>query len=171
MSTDARRSTSEERGLDFKEELRRLGAREFEIVALQADEERAMAAVALAQAKGAERPVAYALTLFEDPQWMPVGKPRLRTNLSAPVSECATCGGDRFVPFRERPAEQTTWMREHGIELRGDPKLEEWAPCPDCNRDADTGFWRSDGTRFQSPHPDEVRARLDSPAGRDILER
>lgn len=115
--------------------LRSLGAREFQIVALMADPTRAMAAIAEAQRRGVEHPVPYALTLFDDPSWTPKESrvPRL-TNLAVDRN-CVHCGGDRFV------------------EVTNDPSVlygESYAPCVYCNADANTSFYRPDGTRAET---------------------
>jgi hypothetical protein len=141
------------------EELQSIGAREFEIVILAADEERAWAAITAAQERGADNMVRYALSLFDDPAWQPnPGKPRVVTNASASIPTCQTCGGDRFVLFSTRPAQASAWMNERGIKPKGE-EIEEMAPCPDCNP-ADTTFWRVDGTKFQGPDPAKVRERM-----------
>ena len=66
------------------------------------------------------------------------------TNLHAHV-DCKTCGGDRMVVFSTR----TDTYNGHSAEV------EEYAPCPDCNADANT---RRPG--FRSPDPAKVRERL-----------
>lgn len=143
---------------NLKQELERRGAREFEIVILSEDEERAWLALDAALERGADNLIRYAMSLFEDPAWKPnPGKPRNGTNAVAPVPNCGTCGGDRFVLFSTRVPEQSAWMEEKGIVPNSD-EIEEMAPCPDCNP-ADTSFWRPDGTKFQSPEPARVRAR------------
>ena len=55
------------------------------------------------------------------------------TNRSAKPTECATCGGDKFVVVRLRSPEQTAWMNDHGLKASRDSFHEEMAPCPDCN--------------------------------------
>jgi hypothetical protein len=62
--------------------------------------------------------------------------------------ECETCGGDRFVVYQTRPS--------------GNPvsPYEEVAPCPECNSGVNADFWRADGSRFITPDPGQVRARL-----------
>lgn len=66
------------------------------------------------------------------------------TNLHARV-DCATCGGDRMVVYSTR----TDTYNGHSAEV------EEYAPCPDCNANANT---LRHGAR--SPDPAQVRARL-----------
>lgn len=119
---------------EFEEYLRLKGAREFEIASLSSDEERALAALAEAERRGAERPVPYALKIFEDPSWTatPKRKP-LRTNLAVD-RQCSHCDGLRFVLVTDDPG------------LYG----ETWAPCRECNTDAFTAFYRVDGSRFES---------------------
>lgn len=78
--------------------------------------------------------------------------PTVSTNLSV-NRDCQTCGGDRMVVYATRPATQTQWMRERGIEPKGE--FEEYVPCPDCNSDANTSR-----QGFRSPDPAQVRERL-----------
>lgn len=123
--------------MDFKQELEKRGAREFQIVALSMDEERGLAAIAEAERRGVEHVVSYAITLFDDPSWSVTGaKPRLAriTNTFADV-KCAACGGDRFVPVTD------DWRVLYG---------ETYAPCAQCNADTNTTFWRTDGSKFMS---------------------
>jgi hypothetical protein len=63
---------------------------------------------------------------------------------------CETCNGDTMVLVAIRPS--------------GNPAsgFEEMAPCPDCNSHANAEFWRADGSRFRSPDPAIVRARMNS---------
>src|SRR5262245_32988787 len=103
---------------NFAEQMRALGAREFQVVALQADEVRAMACVAEAQRRGVQNVIPYALTLFDDPSWRPKdSRPPRLTNLSVDRS-CVHCGGDRFVTVTADVAQ-----------LYG----ETYAPCMYCN--------------------------------------
>lgn len=122
--------------MTFREELERRGAREFQIVALSSDEDRAMSAIAEAERRGANEVIPYALTLFDDPTWTPRGeKPRRMTNIAVD-RQCAACAGDRFVLV--------------GVP---DPQIlytENYAPCAKCNSDCDTSFYRVDGSRFVS---------------------
>jgi len=110
--------------MTFKEQLQSKGAREFQIVALSADENRALAAIAEAERRGIEHAVSYAMTLYEDPSWRPTGAksraPSL-TNQAVDV-ECAHCGGDRFVAVTD------------GLGLYE----ETYAPCAYCNARANT---------------------------------
>ena len=84
-----------------------------------------------------------------------------RTNRSAPAVVCVVCGGDRFVVVRTRPVPQTPWMREKGITPPSSSKIDEYAPCPSCNGDVDTSFYRHDGPAFRSPDPAKVREMLE----------
>lgn len=74
------------------------------------------------------------------------------TNIYAPATECETCGGDKLVVYSTRPAP---------VEDKGHIHVyEEFAPCPACNGAANTGFWRADGTRFNTPDSGMVRRRM-----------
>ena len=84
----------------------------------------------------------------------------LRTNVHAPVTECATCGGDRFVLVATRPVVASQLMRERGLEIKGDAVHEEYAPCPDCNDKANTSFPRFDGSYARSLDPARVREMM-----------
>lgn len=66
------------------------------------------------------------------------------TNLHA-SRDCKTCGGDRMVVFSVR----TDTYKGHSA------AVEEYAPCPDCNADANTLR-----VGFKSPDPAKVRERL-----------
>lgn len=55
------------------------------------------------------------------------------TNRTAPIVDCTTCGGDRFVTARLRSPDQTIWMDEHGLKANPREFHEEVAPCPNCN--------------------------------------
>lgn len=117
-------------------EMRRLGAREFELVALSMDPARGLAALEYAKAKGAENPIPYAIKMFDNADWHPSGeKARVATNLAVDV-RCAACGGDRFVAITDNPSV-----------LYG----ETYAPCAVCNAKANTEFWTARGERFVSP--------------------
>lgn len=83
-------------------------------------------------------------------------------NVYAEPTECATCGGIRFVLVARRPAKQSVWMKQRGIEIPDAPGAEEYAPCPDCNQQ-DASFRRADGTLSASPNPSLVRDRMTSP--------
>jgi hypothetical protein len=81
------------------------------------------------------------------------------TNLHADATACSTCKGDRFVLVSTRPAKQSAWMREQGIEVVPDAELEEYAPCPECGAQ-EISFWRFDGSRASVPDPARVREML-----------
>lgn len=133
---------------DLRTALEKLGAREFEQVALGMDASRGLAAVALAQEKGVDHVISYAIKIFDNPEWTPTNeKVRRATNVSVEV-QCATCEGDRFIVHRTRKPEQSGWMKERGIEPNLDEEIEEMKPCPSCNSTVDASFWRADGTRF-----------------------
>lgn len=78
--------------------------------------------------------------------------------LPAPAA-CPTCGGDRWVLYGTRRAEQAPWMKERGIEPTAVP-VDEYAACPECNAGANASFTRHDGSRFLPPDPARVRERL-----------
>ena len=58
----------------LRRELSALGAREFEIVALGIDPDRGLAALRVAVERGVERPVPYAIHLFDAADWQPSGE-------------------------------------------------------------------------------------------------
>jgi len=119
--------------MNFREELLKRGAREFQIVALSGDEDRALAAIAEAERRGVDNPIPYALTLYDDPTWTGKGRPRGQaTNLSV-ERECAHCGGNRMA-----------LVTDEVLELYG----ETWAPCIVCNKSANTEFWTARGSKF-----------------------
>ncbi len=108
----------------LRKELGALGAREFEIVALMMDPERGLAALHYASTKGVDRPIPYAIKVF-DSDWEPSRASRkLVTNASVEVT-CAHCGGDRFVLVTDGPR---LWE-------------ETYAPCKVCNAQANTLRW------------------------------
>jgi hypothetical protein len=120
-------------GMNFKQELQSKGAREFHIVALSADEPRALAAIAEAERRGVDSVIPYAMTLYEDPSWSPTGaKSRVLTN-QVVEKECEVCGRDRFIEVTNDPSK-----------LYG----ETYKPCPICNASVDAGFWKPNGERF-----------------------
>jgi hypothetical protein len=82
------------------------------------------------------------------------------TNVSAPISECGTCEGHRFVVVSTRPYPQTMWMTMHGRKSRGD--VEEWAPCPACAPEISTTYRGADGRMRRSPDPEKVREMMRS---------
>ena len=119
---------------DLRTALQGLGAREFEIVALSMDPHRGLAALATAQTRGVDRPVPYAIKLFDSPDWQPSSeKQRIATNRSV-ERKCAHCGGDRFVPVTSGPG-----LYE-----------ETYAPCKVCNAGANTTRYSVDGTRLET---------------------
>lgn len=65
-----------------------------------------------------------------------------------PQGGCPTCGGDRLVVYATRP--------------EGSGSVEEMAPCPDCNPNANTKFHRASGQEFESPDPTRVRRMMSS---------
>ena len=120
---------------DLRTELSRLGAREFEQVALSMDPARGLAALALAQRKGVDNPIPYAIKLFDSPDWHPSGEVRRQaTNVSVEKS-CPHCGGDRFILVSDAP------------ELYG----ETYAPCAHCNATSDTTRYVGSERRVTAP--------------------
>lgn len=69
-------------------------------------------------------------------------------NRSVFPTHCKTCGGDRFVVYATRPAVQSLWMKERGLQASG--RYDEMSPCPDCNPIEDPRL----------PDPAQVRERL-----------
>lgn len=138
-------------GDSLRSEMEKLGAREFEIVALAMDPARGAAALAYAINRGADNPISYAIKIFDNPDWQPSGEVRRRaTNAYARPTACQTCDGDRFVLVKLRPAVPG--------KVSG-ANFEEYAPCPDCN-DQDASFHRFDGTRAAPPSPAKVREMM-----------
>ncbi len=122
--------------MTFKETLQSKGAREFHIVALSLDENRALAAIAEAERRGVDAVIPYAMTLYEDPAWTPKGaKARLVTNAAVEV-RCAHCAGDRFVAVTD------DWRVPYG---------ETYAPCAYCNASVDTTRWVHDERLVTAP--------------------
>ena len=126
----------------------RLGAREFEMVALEMNPERGLAALAFAQGKGVEHPISYAIKIFDDPEWQPRGEKRTPLVNAVVEVRCSTCNGDRMIVHRERKPEQTGWMIAHGIKPT-EHVIEEMKPCPKCNASVNTGFWKANGEHFE----------------------
>lgn len=83
---------------------------------------------------------------------IPIEAPKATYPEPSPAGECATCGGDKLVVYSTRPAPVEDVGHVH--------VYEEFAPCPDCNANADAGFWRADGTRFNTPDSGLVRRRM-----------
>jgi hypothetical protein len=121
--------------MEFVEQMRSLGAREFQVVALQADEVRAMAAIAEAQRRGVNAVIAYALTLFDDPSWTPKDSRPPRATNQAVNRKCEHCGGHGFVA-----------VTDDVTALYG----ETYAPCRECNASTNTTRWLTDGTRLET---------------------
>lgn len=98
-------------------------------------------------------------------QWDGFGDgPTSGTNRSAPIHDCKTCGGDRFVTVRLRSPEITHWMSERmegkgAIRPRKDEFHEEVAPCPDCATGITYDYWTV-GKRTQSPDSAWVREQM-----------
>ena len=80
------------------------------------------------------------------------------TNRTAAVTDCKTCGGDRFVTVRLRSPQQTMWMKERGIKPATDSFHEEMAGCPDCNPVEVTYYVA--GRKFVSMDPAMTRQAL-----------
>jgi hypothetical protein len=109
----------------LKSALEKLGAREFEMVALSLDPHRGLAALTVAQQRGVEHPISYAIKLFDSPDWQPeYAKKPLATNVAVEVT-CSNCGGDRFA------------LVTAGLGLYE----ETYAPCRECNAAANTKRW------------------------------
>lgn len=120
---------------ELRSALEKLGAREFEIVALSMDPARGLAALALAQRKGVERPIPYAIKLFDSADWNPSGEARRLATNQYVEKRCPACGGDRFVAVLDN------WKVLYA---------ETYAPCKVCNADANTEFWTVSGEKFES---------------------
>lgn len=80
------------------------------------------------------------------------------TNRSAEITDCKTCGGDRFVVVRLRSPRQTAWQKDHGITPATDRFYEEMAPCPDCNPVEVTYY--VEGRKFRSMDPATARKAM-----------
>jgi hypothetical protein len=118
--------------MEYKKELQALGASDFQQAALGADEKRGRAALAEAQRRGADNPVPYAVKLYESSEWNPAGEARRVVTNAHVERRCDKCGGDRFVVVTD------DWRVPYG---------ETYAPCAGCNAEANTAFYRVDGTR------------------------
>jgi hypothetical protein len=87
------------------------------------------------------------------------------TNRSAPVRDCQTCGGDRFVTVRLRKPQQTMWMRENQHPKGYQPHVhesemhEEVAACPSCNADMVVEYWIP-GHHFRSMDAAQTRQAM-----------
>ncbi len=120
----------------LRKELGALGAREFEVVALTMDPDRGLAALHYATERGVERPIAYAIAVFDNPDWSPKGEVRrVATNVSVDVT-CTHCGGDRFVVVTDDTSK-----------LYG----ESYAPCAHCNSGANTTRYVMNERRVTAP--------------------
>ena len=65
-----------------------------------------------------------------------------------PKTACPTCNGDLSVLVATRPSKVP------------EAPYDEYAPCPDCNSQADYSFRRVDGSEFLPPDPARVRQML-----------
>ena len=84
--------------------------------------------------------------------------PRVQTlNGSAAVTDCSTCGGDRFVLVSRRRPVATAWMNDHGLSV-SEEKIEEYAPCPDCGAQ-EVEWYVGERTR-RCPDPGRVREMM-----------
>jgi len=81
------------------------------------------------------------------------------TNRSAAITDCSTCGGDRFVTVRLRSPQQTQWMKDHGITPARDRFHEEVAPCPACGQAIDVSYY-VEGKPFRPMDPAQVREAI-----------
>lgn len=116
---------------DLRIRMQKLGARDFEIVALMMDETRGHAALDYAEER-AENPIPYAIAMFDNPDWQPrAAQRRIATNLVVDKT-CQHCGGDRFVVVTDGPG-----LYE-----------ETYAPCRECNAETNTARWSATGERL-----------------------
>jgi hypothetical protein len=87
------------------------------------------------------------------------------TNRSAPVRDCLTCGGDKFVTVRLRKPQMTMWMSEnqhpkgHQPHVHESEMHEEVAPCPSCNADLVVEYWIP-GHHFRSMDAQQTREAM-----------
>lgn len=87
------------------------------------------------------------------------------TNRSAPVRDCTTCGGDRFVTVRLRSPETTQWMLDHQHPKGHQPKAstrefhEEVAPCPSCAFGVTYDYWVG-SQHVTNPSPEWTRQAM-----------
>lgn len=146
---------------ELKSALEKLGAREYEIVALTMLPERGLAALEFALEKGVEHPIAYAIKIFDNAEWNPTGEAKRRATNQSVTTQCAVCGGDRFVLVSKRPVTASQWQREHGIVPPADATEDEYAPCPECASTVDASFFRHDGTKFVPPDPARTREMME----------
>lgn len=130
---------------DLRTELDALSATDVQRRALEANPARAKAALDEARKRGAQSPIAYALSMFNSPEFSPRNvEQKAGTNRHATVN-CRTCDGDRMVVYS---------MRTDTYNGRS-AEVEEYAPCADCNPSCNTS--RPD---FRSPDPAKVRERI-----------
>lgn len=80
----------------------------------------------------------------------------LKRSAQPAYTGCQTCGGDKFVLVLLRRPETSQWMARHGISAVTDQMIEEMAPCPSCNPNADTSFRRHDGSEVTSMDPARI---------------
>lgn len=90
-----------------------------------------------------------AVHMFDAGDWPRAPKGQ-SMNAHAPVTSCSTCDGDRFVLVALRPAKPG--------DVSG-ANFEEWEVCPDCSN-ADSSFWRADGTRRMQLLPERIREMM-----------
>lgn len=121
-------------GITLRDALKSYGAREFEIVALSGDPHRGLAAINQAVTKGAERPIPYAIALYDNKEWNPRGETRRHATNQHAERTCSHCGGDRFIFVDD------DWKVPYG---------ERVAPCKECNPEVNASFYRVDGTRVK----------------------
>lgn len=95
------------------------------------------------------------MRVFEEAQ----RKPAMASNIAAAYKACPTCDGDKFVVVSMRKPIQSQWMKEHKIEP-SEEMIEEMAPCPDCNMQANTETYRADGSKVRAPDPAKVREMM-----------
>lgn len=135
----------------LRADLEELGATSAQREMFEADVPKANAAIAKALNAHANQPIMYALRVFKDESFTPKQR-SVDTNRSV-VVDCPTCNGDRMVVFSTRPNVTSGWMVERGLAATG--VSEEYAPCPDCNPNANTKR-----VGYASPNNDRVRERL-----------
>ena len=129
----------------LRQDLETLAATEQQRSTLEANPDRAVAAIAQARRNGAHNVVSYALSVFRSAEFNPISVDQpLGTNRFV-ARNCATCDGDRLVLFGTRTE---TYNGHSGV-------FEEYAPCPDCNQTCNTTRMGS-----RSPDPARVRERL-----------
>lgn len=119
---------------DLRTALARLGAREFEVIALTMDVHRGLAALAYAEKRGVDYPIPYAIKIFDNPDWQPAGESRRVSTNQSVETKCSHCGGDRFIP----------------ISLGAALYEETYAPCARCNAGTNTTRWDAFGTRLET---------------------